>query len=114
MTTRASLPDPELAVPERAQRLRALIDARIDAAGGAIGFDTFMQLALYAPGLGYYATGDAIFGRDGDFVTAPEAGDLFGSCLARQVDDLLADGARGIVEYGAGSGRLTHTAGVRA
>lgn len=109
MSTRASLPDPEEAVPERARRLRTLIDTHIDAAGGMLGFDEYMQLALYAPGLGYYATGDAIFGREGDFVTAPEAGELFGGCLARQVDDLLADGRRDIVEYGAGSGRLAVT-----
>jgi len=53
--------------------------------GGWIGFDRFMDLALFAPGLGYYSGGAHKFGPDGDFVTAPEISPLFGKTLARQV-----------------------------
>ncbi len=70
-----------------------------------IGFDTYMAMALYEPGLGYYTGGGAIFGRLGDFVTAPEAGSLFAACLARQCAEVL-DRDDSIIEYGAGSGRL--------
>lgn len=65
-----------------------------------------MELALYAPGLGYYAT-NVPLGPAGDFVTAPEIGVLFGRCVARQCEEILqaVDGAE-IIEFGAGSGRL--------
>ena len=66
-----------------------------------------MQLALYAPGLGYYAAGSIKFGRAGDFVTAPEVSPLFSFVVARQCAEVLAqvDGGE-ILEFGAGSGRL--------
>ena len=64
-----------------------------------------MRMALYEPELGYYTGAGPIFGRAGDFVTAPEAGTLFAACLARQCAELMPSGD-GIVEYGAGSGRL--------
>src|SRR3954466_2303568 len=64
-----------------------------------------MQLALYEPGLGYYAGGAQKVGRDGDFVTAPELGSLFGRTLARQLEEL----GDAIVEFGAGSGALAET-----
>ena len=108
MVTRGSLPDPDRAALERSHALCALIRARIGAAGGSIGFEQFMQLALYEPELGYYAAAQPIFGRAGDFVTAPEAGTLFADCLALQVGDVLHAIGGGIVEYGAGSGRLAH------
>src|SRR3954463_4800857 len=72
--------------------------------GGWISFARFMELALHAPG-GYYAGGARKFGAEGDFVTAPELGSLFGRTLARQVKDLLQPG-EGILEIGAGSGAL--------
>ena len=53
-------------------------------AGGWLSFERFMDLALYAPGLGYYSAGATKLGAAGDFVTAPEVSDLFGRCLARQ------------------------------
>ena len=69
--------------------LAAHIAGAIQAAGGWLPFDRFMQLALYAPGLGYYAHGSRKFGqlaRDGsDFVTAPEVSPLFGQTLATAV-----------------------------
>lgn len=105
MADTASLPDPDQAALERSRRLAAHLRDAIRAAGGAIGFDAYMAMALYTPALGYYTGGGAIFGRHGDFVTAPEAGGLFAACLARQCADLLDDDDS-IVEYGAGSGRL--------
>lgn len=83
-----------------------LADA-VDAAGGALPFDRYMELALYAPGLGYYSNGRRKFGAAGDFVTAPELSPLFSRCLARQVAECLdLTGGGDVVEVGAGSGRM--------
>ncbi len=65
-----------------------------------------MELALYAPGLGYYTAGAHKFGEAGDFITAPELSPLFGRTLARQVAEIIADSAPHILELGAGSGKL--------
>src|SRR5688572_11050491 len=65
-----------------------------------------MELALYAPGLGYYMAGARKLGRDGDFVTAPETSRLFGRTLARQVRQLMEHGLTDLLEIGAGSGAL--------
>jgi SAM-dependent MidA family methyltransferase len=105
MATRSSLPDPDREALERSRQLAARIRAAIVAANGMIGFDAYMRMALYEPQLGYYTGAAPIFGRAGDFVTAPEAGSLFAACLARQCMALL-NHDDGIVEYGAGSGRL--------
>jgi SAM-dependent MidA family methyltransferase len=69
---------------------RELIRERILAAGGWLSFADFMELALYAPGLGYYSAGAVKLGASGDFVTAPEVSDLFSRCVARQCADVLA------------------------
>jgi len=82
------------------------IAARIDASGGWIGFDQFMDMALYEPGLGYYSGGATKFGAAGDFVTAPEISPLFGRTLARQVAQVLAATRGDVLELGPGSGRL--------
>ncbi len=83
--------------------------------GGWIGFDTFMSLALYAPGLGYYTSGKRIFGtmprvaggQGSDFVTAPEISPFFGRTLAKQVSEALSSTQTTEVwEFGAGSGAL--------
>jgi len=79
--------------------------AEIDAAGGWIGFDRYMQRALYEPGIGYYTGPNRVFGAEGDFVTAPEMSSLFGRCIATQCAQWL-DGSGEIVEFGAGSGAL--------
>src|SRR5262245_60631133 len=64
-----------------------------------------MEMALYEPGLGYYAAGASKFGGAGDFVTAPELSPLFSRCLAAQCADVLAAVAGGdILEVGAGTG----------
>jgi len=81
------------------------IGAEIDAAGGWIGFDRYMQRALYEPGIGYYTGPNRVFGAEGDFVTAPEMSSLFGRCIATQCAQWL-DGSGEIVEFGAGSGAL--------
>lgn len=83
------------------------IRAEIVRAGGFITFARYMELALYAPALGYYVAGARKFGSDGDFVTAPELTPLYGAALARQVEPILATTAdREVVELGAGSGAL--------
>ncbi len=99
---------PSLTPEERAhsEALAALIRARIDSAGGWIPFDAFMELALYAPGLGYYSAGAVKLGAGGDFVTAPELSDLFSNCVAQQAAEILAVTGGSILEIGAGSGRM--------
>jgi len=74
--------------------------------GGRLSFSRYMELALYAPGLGYYMAGARKLGRDGDFVTAPEISPLFGRTLARQLAPLVAGGLEEVLEIGAGSGAL--------
>lgn len=72
---------------------------------GPLPFSQFMQQALYAPGLGYYSSGRQKFGREGDFVTAPERSSLFSHCVARQCRQVLKTLSDGIIlEFGAGSG----------
>jgi SAM-dependent MidA family methyltransferase len=83
----------------------ALIRERVRAAGGWIPFEQFMELALYAPGLGYYSAGSVKLGPDGDFATAPEISDLFSRCIARQCAQALG-GAGEILELGAGLGSM--------
>jgi SAM-dependent MidA family methyltransferase len=124
MTTDPSLPTPP--VPDESigllAALQSLIAAEMQQAGGWLGFDRFMELALYAPGLGYYANGSTKFGtmpqgtrqNDGsvkgagsDFVTAPEMTPLFGYTLAHPVAQALqATGTFEIWEFGAGTGAL--------
>ena len=83
------------------------IAERIANGGGRISFGEFMHEALYAPGYGYYVSGAQKFGRDGDFVTAPEVSPLFGRVVAAQCAEVLADYATAeILELGAGSGAL--------
>ena len=65
-----------------------------------------MELALYAPELGYYSGGAAKLGKDGDFTTAPEITPLFGAALARTVGELLPHTAPQLLEFGAGTGQL--------
>jgi SAM-dependent MidA family methyltransferase len=91
--------------------LAALIRAQVQRAGGWLPFDRFMALALYAPGLGYYANASRKFGplpsSGSDFVTAPELTPLFGQALARQLRQALeVSGTREVWEFGAGSGAL--------
>lgn len=102
----AHLPPPPPAAEAVSATLRHAIVAEIEAAGGWISFARFMELALYAPGLGYYSAGSTKLGSAGDFVTAPELSPLFGRALARQVAQVLECGIPDVIEVGAGSGKL--------
>ncbi len=106
--TPLSLPLPDADAQQHSNRLKQQICREIDLNSGAIDFSRFMELALYAPGLGYYAAGAQKFGSHGDFVTAPELSPLFGGCLAerfRQVRRAVGVHAQ-LWEIGAGSGAL--------
>lgn len=101
------LPPLTEAEEHHSQAATAAIRQALEAAGGWLPFDQFMELALYAPGLGYYSAGSVKLGADGDFVTAPEISDLFSQCVARQCADVLAEtGGQQILELGAGTGRM--------
>jgi SAM-dependent MidA family methyltransferase len=103
---RVILPEPPDDLKRHSRRLREHI---VGALGdeGTMSFRRYMELALYAPGLGYYSAGLHKFGEDGDFVTSPELGELFARCLARQAGEIgEALGDWEILELGAGSGRL--------
>jgi SAM-dependent MidA family methyltransferase len=88
--------------------LRRLIREAIAGAGGAIPFARFMELALYAPGLGYYERGRQAVGKRGDFYTSVSVGPLFGELVAFQFANWLAglDGPVQIAEAGAHDGKL--------
>ena len=101
------LPLPDTQALQHSERLRLSIRHEIERHAGHIGFDRFMHMALYEPGLGYYSAGASKFGGQGDFVTAPEISPLFSFCLARQCRQILQNLAQGIIlELGAGSGRM--------
>jgi len=103
----AALPAPDAASAAHSEKVRAFLREAIHANGGSISFAEYMQHALYAPGLGYYAAGSTKFGTAGDFITAPEVSPVFGRIIARQVAPVLAELGGGVVlEYGAGSGKL--------
>jgi SAM-dependent MidA family methyltransferase len=99
------LPEPGGAERVHSQTLANFIRNEI-AAHGPIPFSRFMELAMYAPGLGYYSAGKTKFGQDGDFVTAPELGPLFARCVARATLPSLRDIGAGaaVLELGGGSG----------
>ena len=103
MTVR-NLPAPDPIAKAHSNRVREVIQAEIRE-GGPMPFARYMQLALYAPGLGYYSAGAKKLGEAGDFVTAPEISPLFSHCVARQCQQVLSDLQGGdILELGAGSG----------
>jgi SAM-dependent MidA family methyltransferase len=109
MALTPSLPAPGPDAVAASQQLQAVIAAEIRACGGWISFARYMELALYAPGLGYYSGGAHKFGdfaSGGDFVTAPELTPLFGAALASQVAQIMAGSESTVMEVGAGSGRL--------
>lgn len=114
---------PNLQVPEPDDEAKAISHAlsgrlreAAEAAGGSLPFETFMDRALYEPGLGYYRAGAARFGAGGDFATAPEFSPLFSRTLARQAVEVLAhlgDGDTGqgdVIELGPGTGTLAASA----
>jgi len=99
----------QLSSEERQQQreMMARLRAEMESAGGAIPFARFMELALYAPGLGYYVAGAAKFGASGDFVTAPEISPLFGRALGNPCAQVLEEIGKGdLLEFGAGTGLM--------
>ena len=106
LTMPTSLPQPSAEARAHSDQLRESIRRDIALEGGWIPFSRFMELALYAPGLGYYTAGARKFGASGDFVTAPEISPLFGRTLARQVAEIMAQSMPQVMELGAGSGKL--------
>jgi len=101
-----TLPEPSADARAHSARVAAHLRDEIARAGGWIGFARFMELALYAPGLGYYMAGARKLGPDGDFTTAPELGAVYGHTLARAAAAALAAPDDEILEIGAGSGAL--------
>jgi len=104
-----TLPEPSADAKSHSERVLRRIREEIRARGGWIPFSRYMELALYAPALGYYSAGARKLGRDGDFVTAPEISPLFGRTLAHQVRQVLTSGPDEVLEVGAGSGALAAT-----
>jgi SAM-dependent MidA family methyltransferase len=104
-----ALPEPTPEAREHSDRVAAHIRGEIAACGGWIAFSRYMELALYAPGLGYYSAGARKLGKGGDFVTAPEITPLYGQTLARQIRQVLEAGFDEVLEVGAGSGALAAT-----
>jgi SAM-dependent MidA family methyltransferase len=102
----APLPQPDEDARAASTELVRLIEGEIAAAGGWLPFVRYMELALHAPGLGYYGGGSRKFGIEGDFLTAPELTPLFGQALAAQVAQVAAASAPQVLEVGAGTGRL--------
>jgi SAM-dependent MidA family methyltransferase len=100
------LPAPEPEARAHSEQLAELIRAQVRSAGGAVPFSRFMELALYAPGLGYYSAGARKFGADGDFTTAPELGPAFATAVAEAVAPVLRTLGEGasFFELGGGSG----------
>lgn len=110
--TAQPLPEPGPDAREHSAQLSAFIRSQIRAAGGAVPFSRYMELALYAPGLGYYSAGSRKFGAEGDFVTAPELGPVFAECVAQAVAPVLrelGDDAN-FFELGGGSGAFAEAA----
>src|SRR5262245_4488056 len=107
MSSSRVLPEPSPEARAHSARLSARIREEIAAAGGSIGFERYMELALYAPGLGYYSAGAAKLGTAGDFTTAAESSTLYARCLADQCGEVLSTlGGGDVLELGAGSGAL--------
>ena len=101
-----TLPTPSPDALAHSNTLRKLIQDEIIAHGGWVSFERFMELVLYAPGLGYYSGGAVKFGIAGDFITAPEISTLFGRALTNTIAPILAESRGDILEIGPGSGRM--------
>lgn len=107
----STLPPPDAEELAHSAHLREVIQEQIIAAGGAVPFWKFMELALYAPGLGYYSAGAHKFGPGGDFTTAPELSPLFAACVADALTPVLQQLGPDAVfmELGGGSGAFAET-----
>jgi SAM-dependent MidA family methyltransferase len=103
---RSILPPLSADEQQHSAAVAARLREAVVAAGGWLSFGHFMELALYAPGLGYYSAGSTKIGSGGDFVTAPEISDLFSRCVASQCTQVLSVTGGEILELGAGTGRM--------
>ena len=101
-----SLPLPAPDALAASHALQQLIIDEIQQHQGWIPFSRYMELALYAPDLGYYSGGATKLGKDGDFTTAPEMSSLFGATLANLAARLFAQTSAQVMEFGAGTGKL--------
>ncbi len=100
-----AFPEPSPETKAHSDQLKSFIQNKIKASGGKISFADYMNLALYAPGLGYYSAGLKKFGKQGDFITAPEISPLFSQCLALQCIQIMKQTQQQVLlEIGAGSG----------
>ncbi len=100
------LPEPVPEAQAASHALLSMIGQEISANDGWISFARYMELALYAPHLGYYTGGAAKLGGPGDFTTAPELSPLFGGALANLARQTLPQTANQMMEFGAGTGKL--------
>lgn len=105
------LPEPGTDERAHSDRLVQLLHQTI-AAQGPLPFAQYMERCLYAPGLGYYSAGRTKFGAAGDFVTAPELGEMFAGCVVNAVQPTLASLGKeaDFLELGGGSGAFAETA----
>ncbi|HET6552163.1 MAG TPA: SAM-dependent methyltransferase [Dyella sp.] len=104
---------PEPSADERAHSDRLLTHLREEIAShGAMPFSQYMERCLYAPGLGYYSAGKTKFGEAGDFITAPELGELFARCVVNATYPVLAllGSDADFLELGGGSGAFAEAA----
>jgi len=101
-----ALPAPSPDALAHSERLRDLIAKRCFDLGAPITFGDYMSQVLYSPGMGYYMSGTAKFGAEGDFITGPELTPLFGATLGREARGIAARCKDGVLELGAGSGKL--------
>lgn len=101
----SKLPQPTLEECQHSLQLLTQIIQEINLTG-PITFARFMELALYAPHLGYYRSGLQKFGKTGDFITAPELSPFFSKCVAKQCQQILThfSSPGDILEFGPGSG----------
>ncbi len=107
MQVRSELPVPDDSALAHSACVADLVRARLAERGGWISFAEYMELVLYAPGLGYYSAGARKFGPAGDFITAPGLGSVFARCLAHVTGAALDQLGGGVVlEVGGGTGAL--------
>lgn len=105
-STDPMLPSPSADAAAHSRRLAEHIASVVASEGDWIPFSRFMELALYAPGMGYYSAGSRKFGGEGDFVTGPEISDMYAKCVSRQALQVLEATGGDVLELGPGSGVL--------
>ena len=98
------LPPPQPEAAQHSAQLAEHIASTIANESDWIPFSRYMELALYAPGMGYYTAGSRKFGHEGDFITAPEISPMFARCFALQAVQVLDAVGGDILELGPGSG----------